>query len=123
MDPNPNPNPSQVLALWVGVDVPQDAQPDLYHGALQLRDLSTAAAAAEVVKVELQVGEETSEQRGDSPYLPTSPHITPHLPTSPHISLHLRWARTQSSSAETASCGATRASAGSTPLLASRASN
>ena len=89
VDPNPNPNPNQVLALWVGVDVPHDAQPDLYHGVLLLRDLSTAAAAAEMVKVELQVGEEAIEQHGDSLYLHTSPHITPHLPTSPCISPHL----------------------------------
>ena len=32
--------PIQVLALWVGVDVPPDARADVYRGVVLLRDLS-----------------------------------------------------------------------------------
>ena len=60
----------EVLALWVGVDVPPDAAADVYRGVVVLRDLSApgvVAAAAEAVAVELEVGDEAPiEQHGDS---------------------------------------------------------
>ncbi len=53
----------RVQALWIGVDIPEDAKPGSYHGKIMV---GPAAGTKQEVSVDLKIGKKMLADRGDS---------------------------------------------------------